>query len=100
MDFMASISLPAAPATAGILDHGPGRARPPTAQTMAADAQGAGAPEARRYNLPPSGPLHHRHRRHFACQAGIGTAITLVVIGVVVWFVGKDGGIWRALFGR
>lgn len=52
------------------------------------------------YDLPPSGPLHHMHRRHFAAQTGIGTAITLVAIGVAVWFIGKDGGIWRALFGK
>lgn len=24
------------------------------------------------YDLPPSGPVHHMHRRHFASQAGMG----------------------------
>lgn len=53
---------------------------------------------AQGYNLPP-GPGRRMHHRHFARQEGLGFLLMLAIVGVVVYFVGWDSGLWRALFG-
>ncbi len=51
------------------------------------------------YNLPP-GPTRHMHHRHFARQEGMGFLVMLSIAGAIVYFWGRDTGLWRALFGR
>lgn len=53
---------------------------------------------AQSYDLPPSGPMHHMHRRHFASQEGMGLLITALIVAVAVYFLGWDFGWWSSPF--
>ncbi len=54
---------------------------------------------AHSYNLPPTGPLRGRHRRHFARQEGTGVLFLMLIASVGVYLLGVGFGWWETVFG-